>query len=71
MFFSLTNNLNTDITRPVSDMAALFGYELAAEAALRLRVEQQTDGVSVVLLNGEQVLRTFEPLARRYRCLQQ
>ena len=44
-------------------MAALFGYEIAAEAALRLRVEQQADGVSAVLLNGAQVLRAFEPLA--------
>lgn len=63
MFFSLTNNLNTDITRPVSDMAALFGYEIAAEAALRLRVEQQADAVSAVLHNGAQVLRACEPLA--------
>ena len=63
MFFSLTNNLNTAITRPVSDMAALVGYEIAAEAALRLRVEQQTDAVCAVLHNGAQVIRACEPLA--------
>lgn len=46
--FTITNNLPWEITRPVRDMAALFGYQPAAGGAL-LTLTQTDGGVSACL----------------------
>lgn len=58
-YFSLTTNLDVDITRPVNDMAAFFGYALAERAELTLCVRKEQGE----LLASLQELRAVEPVA--------
>ena len=58
-YFSLTTNLDVDITRPVNDMAAFFGYTLAERAELTLCVRKEQGE----LVAGLQELRAVEPVA--------
>ena len=58
-YFSLTTNLDIDITRSVSDMAAFFGYALAENAELTLCVRRE-QGSTVASLKE---FRTAMPLA--------
>lgn len=41
MFFCLRNTLELDAARPVSDMAAFFGYQPAPSAALTLTLARE------------------------------
>lgn len=47
--FSLISKVDIDITRPVSDMAAFFGYTLAQEAELGLVVRREPEAVTASL----------------------
>ena len=57
--FQLTTNLDIDITRSVSDMAAFFGYELAEKAELVLCVRKEQCSIVASL----QELQAVEPVA--------
>ena len=49
MFFCLRNTLELDAARPVSDMAAFFGYQLVPSAALTLPLARERGCVSACL----------------------
>ena len=54
--FSLKTNLTIDITRPVGDMAAFFGYELreGAELVLDVRAEQENIAAQLDVVRVEE-----------------
>ena len=49
MFFCLRNTLELDAARPVSDMAAFFGYQPAPSAALTLTLAREHGCISACL----------------------
>ena len=60
MFFCLRNTLELDAARPVSDMAAYFGYQLVPAAALTLTLARERGCVSACLQSAEQSLTASE-----------
>lgn len=60
MFFCLRNTLELDAARPVSDMAAFFGYQLVPSAALTLTLARERGCVSACLQSAEQSLTASE-----------
>ena len=54
MFFCLRNTLELDAARPVSDMAAFFGYQPAPSAALTLTLAREHGCISACLQGAEQ-----------------
>lgn len=60
-YYSLKNELAVDVTRPVADMAAFFGYAAAEQAAVRLKVSTVPDSISVQLQSEERSLVASEP----------
>ena len=59
--FILINKLKTDISRPVSDMAAFYGYTPAAEAEVRLTISAEREQVTACLRSGAQSFTASEP----------
>lgn len=51
--FILINKLNTDISRPVADMAAFFDYYVVAESGVQLMVCAEGEHVIACLYSGE------------------
>lgn len=60
MFFCLRNTLELDAARPVSDMAAFFGYQPAPSAALTLTLARERGCVSACLQGAEQSFTASE-----------
>ena len=61
MFFCLRNTLELDAARPVSDMAAFFGYQPAPSAALTLTLAREHGCISACLQGAEQSFTASEP----------
>lgn len=59
--FALVNQLPTDISRPVADMAAFFGYHSAENASLVLTVSAQHAHITVSLQGKKQNFSESEP----------
>ena len=60
MFFCLRNTLELDAARPVSDMAAFFGYQPAPSAALTLTLAREHGCVSACLQGAEKSFTASE-----------
>lgn len=60
-YFSLKNKLNIDVTRPVADMAAFFGYALSEQAELSLQVRDAQGYIEVQLADVPQSFSVSEP----------
>ena len=59
--FILINKLKTDISRPVSDMAAFYGYTPAAEAEVSLTISAEREQVTACLRSSAQSFTASEP----------
>lgn len=59
-YYFLKNELAVDVTRPVADMAAFFGYAAAEQAAVRLKVSAAAGSISVQLCSAERSLAASE-----------
>lgn len=59
--FTLLNQLNIDISRPASDMAALFDYHVAAQAAVSLTVSAAQGTITACLQSAAQSFTASEP----------